>query len=431
MYALAGLVAVVCSAFRPAQAALLPPLARTPAGADGVERHLEHDRERRRSSSAPRSAALLLAATSHRASSSPPPRSHSSRRRCSSAGIRAERSRARAPTTAHRCRQEFSAGFTMIARARAARDRALFAAQTLVAGALNVLIVVTALELLDLGEAGVGYLNSAVGIGGLLGALVSAALVGRARLSSDFGDRDRALGHPDRADRRLWPEPLIGRSCSGVVGRREHARRRVRVHAAPARGAGRGAGPRLRRRPEPVGRRRSGSARSWRRSLIARHRRPRRAGRSPARCCPSWPRSLAPAERARLDAAPVPERELELLRGISSFARCRSRRRRGSRRRSCPCPVAAGEEVFRAGRRPATASTSSPTGEVEVVSRRKRGRPRTGPRRLLRRDRAPAGRSAHGNGAARRTTSSCSRSSATSSSRRSRATRRAPRSRTR
>jgi len=50
---------------------------------------------------------------------------------------------------------------------------------------LNVLIVVSALQLLDLGEQGVGFLNSAIGIGGLVGALVSAALIGR-RLTTNF-----------------------------------------------------------------------------------------------------------------------------------------------------------------------------------------------------------------------------------------------------
>src|SRR5207248_8618156 len=63
----------------------------------------------------------------------------------------------------------------------------LFSAQTFVDGMLNVLIVVVALKMLDTGNAGVGFLNSAVGVGGLVGALVAAALVGRKRLASDFG----------------------------------------------------------------------------------------------------------------------------------------------------------------------------------------------------------------------------------------------------
>jgi len=45
----------------------------------------------------------------------------------------------------------------------------LSGAQNLVAGALNVLIVVTALQLLGMGQAGVGALTAAVGIGGVIG----------------------------------------------------------------------------------------------------------------------------------------------------------------------------------------------------------------------------------------------------------------------
>ena len=63
----------------------------------------------------------------------------------------------------------------------------LFSAQTFVDGMLSVLIVVIALKLLDTGQAGVGFLNSAIGVGGLLGALAAAALVGRRRQAADFG----------------------------------------------------------------------------------------------------------------------------------------------------------------------------------------------------------------------------------------------------
>jgi hypothetical protein len=47
--------------------------------------------------------------------------------------------------------------------------------------------VVIAFDLLDLGRSGPGFLNSAVGIGGLLGAAAALALVGRQRLAGDFG----------------------------------------------------------------------------------------------------------------------------------------------------------------------------------------------------------------------------------------------------
>ena len=72
----------------------------------------------------------------------------------------------------------------------------LFGAQTLVCGALNVLVVVMALELLDLGNSGVGTLNAAIGVGGLLGSVVAAALVGRGRLAGDFAIGLVAWGLP-------------------------------------------------------------------------------------------------------------------------------------------------------------------------------------------------------------------------------------------
>jgi MFS family permease len=82
--------------------------------------------------------------------------------------------------------REFAAGFVTLAREPGLRVLVLLlSAQTLVAGALNVLIVVSALRLLDLGEEGVGFLNSAVGIGGFVGAIVAAVLIGR-RLTSNF-----------------------------------------------------------------------------------------------------------------------------------------------------------------------------------------------------------------------------------------------------
>jgi MFS family permease len=59
-----------------------------------------------------------------------------------------------------------------------------------------VLIVVMALELLDLGSSGVGTLNAAIGVGGLAGSLVAAALVGRGRLAGDFAIGLIAWGLP-------------------------------------------------------------------------------------------------------------------------------------------------------------------------------------------------------------------------------------------
>jgi MFS family permease len=63
----------------------------------------------------------------------------------------------------------------------------LYSAQTLVAGAYGVLVVLIALQLLDLGNAGVGYLQAATGVGAIVGAMVALVLVGRRRTAGDFG----------------------------------------------------------------------------------------------------------------------------------------------------------------------------------------------------------------------------------------------------
>jgi predicted MFS family arabinose efflux permease len=62
----------------------------------------------------------------------------------------------------------------------------LYCAQVLVAGALNVLTVVAALELLHAGDSGVGAMVAAVGIGGLAGAVPALAFSRRARLTTTF-----------------------------------------------------------------------------------------------------------------------------------------------------------------------------------------------------------------------------------------------------
>ncbi len=63
----------------------------------------------------------------------------------------------------------------------------LIGAQTFVAGALGVLTVVLATSTLDTGPAAVGYLNSAIGVGGIIGSVGSLGLIGGRRLASVFG----------------------------------------------------------------------------------------------------------------------------------------------------------------------------------------------------------------------------------------------------
>ena len=93
--------------------------------------------------------------------------------------------------------EEAAAGFRTIARDRRLRlVVGLFSAQTLVDGAFTVLIAVSALELLDLGPSGVGYLNAAVGVGGFVGGLISLSLVGQRRLATTFGLAIAGAGGP-------------------------------------------------------------------------------------------------------------------------------------------------------------------------------------------------------------------------------------------
>ncbi len=63
----------------------------------------------------------------------------------------------------------------------------IYTAQTVVAGASAVYEVTIALELLDLGESGLGLLDAVLGVGGLVGGMVAMVLATRERLATDFG----------------------------------------------------------------------------------------------------------------------------------------------------------------------------------------------------------------------------------------------------
>jgi MFS family permease len=93
----------------------------------------------------------------------------------------------------------------------------MFAAQTLVRGSLNVLIVVAAINLLDIGTPGVGYLTSAIGVGGLIGSVVTLSLVGRSRLAVPFGLGIVVWGVPI-AVIGLWPHPVVAVLALAVLG---------------------------------------------------------------------------------------------------------------------------------------------------------------------------------------------------------------------
>ncbi len=102
-------------------------------------------------------------------------------------------------TEASTIASEVLMGFRTIAREPSLRLLlGLFTAQTFVAGALAVYIVVIAIDLLELGDAGVGYLNSALGAGAIVGGVLALGLTGARRLSPAF-----MIGVV------LWGAPLI------------------------------------------------------------------------------------------------------------------------------------------------------------------------------------------------------------------------------
>jgi hypothetical protein len=82
---------------------------------------------------------------------------------------------------------ELAGGFRAVGAMAAPRTVVLLLAlSSVLEGATDIFIVILALDLLDIGEAGAGYLNSAVGAGGLIGAALAVGLVGRARLGAPF-----------------------------------------------------------------------------------------------------------------------------------------------------------------------------------------------------------------------------------------------------
>ena len=184
VYGLAGVMSIVSRAFVPAQVALLPSIARTPeelTAANVTSSTIESVGV----FAGPALGGLLLAATSPEIVFVATGVTYL----WSAffvARIRAKYEPAREATGG--LAREALAGFRTIgAEPKLRLLIGLFAAQTLVAGALNVLIVVSALDLLDLGNSGVGFLNSAIGVGGLVGGIVALALIGRRRLAADFG----------------------------------------------------------------------------------------------------------------------------------------------------------------------------------------------------------------------------------------------------
>jgi MFS family permease len=94
----------------------------------------------------------------------------------------------RVPRAGARQSDEVLAGFrAVLADSRLRLVVGTLAITTLVEGAIDVLLVVVAIDVLDTGPAGVGWLNAAWGAGGMLGGAAAVALLGGGRLASGIG----------------------------------------------------------------------------------------------------------------------------------------------------------------------------------------------------------------------------------------------------
>jgi MFS family permease len=185
VYVLATLTSVISTAFRPAEASLVPQLAKTPeeltaanvssSTFDSVGAFLGPMVGALVYAVAGPTPAFALVAAAYLWSASFVARIP-----------RTER--AALPEHAHEESEGLAAGFRAVrAEPRLRLIIGLYSAQTLVTGAYSVLVVVVALQLLDLGNAGVGLLQAATGVGAILGAFVALLLVGRKRTAGDFG----------------------------------------------------------------------------------------------------------------------------------------------------------------------------------------------------------------------------------------------------
>lgn len=90
-------------------------------------------------------------------------------------------------------------------------------AQTMTRGLLNAIVVVASVELLGLGDPGVGTLNAAMGLGGLFGGLFAMSVVRPANLLSAQSVSLAFWGLPI-AVLGLLPEPAIGIAVMAVIG---------------------------------------------------------------------------------------------------------------------------------------------------------------------------------------------------------------------
>ena len=132
----------------------------------------------------------------------------------------------RDPIPAHRAEaheaekalEELASGFRTVAREPDLRVIVgVSACSTLVEGAADVLIVLVAIELLDLGQAGVGWLNSAWAVGGIVGGAAAISLLGRGRLAAGLAAGCLLVGAA-LLGTAAWPEVAVAAAMLAGLG---------------------------------------------------------------------------------------------------------------------------------------------------------------------------------------------------------------------
>jgi MFS family permease len=109
-------------------------------------------------------------------------------------------------------------GFRALVRERRPRLVVLLmGSYAVVEGALDVMLVVLAIKMLQIGSGGVGFLNAAVGVGGVLGAALTTLLVARRRLTPPLIGGAAALGTALLAI-GLFPSRVLAPVFVGVAG---------------------------------------------------------------------------------------------------------------------------------------------------------------------------------------------------------------------
>jgi MFS family permease len=124
----------------------------------------------------------------------------------------------RTATRRRRATHEVSLGLRTVARDRRLRLLVgVLSASTLVEGMVDVLVVVTALRLVDLGGAGVGWLNAAWGLGGIAGGVIALGFTGHGRLAATLPAGGLLAGLPLIA-LAVLPAPVAALLLLSVLG---------------------------------------------------------------------------------------------------------------------------------------------------------------------------------------------------------------------